>query len=445
MKARPLSPHASLEQYKKQAKDLLKACISLDAGAIRALAAQWFNAYAYQEVETQARLQGVAVNQQLRESIQREELARIEKSIRASKLSKPDPKLADAQFFVARAHGFESWPKFARQIQALQRGNSQSARFEAAADAIISGDIQTLERLLHNDPQLVFARSQRTHNSPLLHYVAANGIEDFRQKTPRNIVEIAKVLLDAGADVNAESNAYDGGCTALGLAATSAHPERAGVQDALVQTLLEHGAVMDKPGIGGNRRTILEACLANGRGKAAKFLASRGARLTLETAAGAGRLDVVETFFREDGSLEPTAAKEQVQRGFLWACMYGRHDVVEFLLQHGADLRDQANMGATGLHWAVGSGHFSIIELLLKRGAPLEEINKWGGTVLEHGGWAFVNGDPDIDFVSIFEMLLAAGARIQDGWLAWLNKQEGRPAATKARIAEVLRRYGAVT
>ncbi|MBV9308449.1 MAG: hypothetical protein JOZ45_20055, partial [Acidobacteriaceae bacterium] len=157
MKARPLSPHASLEQYKKQAKDLLKACISLDAGAIRALAAQWFNAYAYQEVETQARLQGVAVSQQLRESIQREELDRIEKSIRASKLSKPDPKLADAQFVVARVHGFESWPKFAKQVQVLQRGNSQSARFEAAADAIISGDIQTLERLLHNDPQLVFA------------------------------------------------------------------------------------------------------------------------------------------------------------------------------------------------------------------------------------------------------------------------------------------------
>ena len=56
---------------------------------------------------------------------------------------------------------------------------------------------------------------------PLLHYVAANGVEDFRQKTPDNIVEIAELLLDAGAEVNAESNAYGGGCTALGLVATS--------------------------------------------------------------------------------------------------------------------------------------------------------------------------------------------------------------------------------
>jgi hypothetical protein len=64
-------------------------------------------------------------------------------------------------------------------------------------------------------------RSQRTHQAPLLHYVAANGIKDFRQKTPRGIVEIANLLLEAGADVNAESNAYGGGCTALGLVATS--------------------------------------------------------------------------------------------------------------------------------------------------------------------------------------------------------------------------------
>jgi len=74
-------------------------------------------------------------------------------------------------------------------------------------------------------------RSTRDHHSTLLHYVSANGVEDFRQKTPPNIVEITNLLLDAGAEVDAESDAYGGGCTTLGLVATSVHPEQAGASE----------------------------------------------------------------------------------------------------------------------------------------------------------------------------------------------------------------------
>jgi hypothetical protein len=91
---------------------------------------------------------------------------------------------------------------------------------------------------------LIGARSQRTHHGTLLQYVAANGIENFRQKTPENIVQIAKLLLDAGADVNAECAAYGGGAVVLLLAATSVHPERAGMQEQLLQLLLDYGARM---------------------------------------------------------------------------------------------------------------------------------------------------------------------------------------------------------
>jgi ankyrin repeat protein len=445
MEARPLPPHPNMEQYKKQAKDLLKACTSAEPRAIRAWAGQWFESCANDWVETEARLRGITVTQRLCELLEHEVVDRIEKNIRASKLSKPNPRLADAQFFVARAHGFDSWPKFAKQVEALQSGNSRDARFEAAADAVISGDIRTLERLLRGDPQLILTRSQRVHSATVLHYVAANGVEDFRQKTPKNIGEIAKLLLDAGADVNAESKAYGGGSTTLGLVATSVHPERAGVQEQLMQVLLDHGAIMDRPGVAGNRHTAVEGCLWNGRGKAARFLASRGARLDLETAAGVGKFDVVKGYFSENGALKPGATEEQLQRGFLWACGYGHNDVVDFLLARGADLRDQANTGETALHFAVVGGELSTIKLLLERGAPLEELNGYGGTALGQAGWSFLNGDPEIDYVPVFETLLGAGAKIEDGWLAWLDKQESRPATAKARIAEVLRRYGAAT
>ena len=422
MEAIPLPRRPSLEQYKKQAKDLLRASSSPDPRAVHQWVAQWMESYVGQ---------GAA---------QLEETARIERRIEESKLAKPDPKLADAQFFLARVHGFDSWSKFSRQIRALQ-SNSQDARFEAAADAIVSGDIRMLEQLLREDPELISARSQRTHNAPLLHYVAANGIEDFRQKTPKNIVEITRLLLEAGADVNAESDAYGGGSTVLGLAATSVHPERAGVQEELLQVLLDHGAAMDKPGVGGNRHTAVEGCLWNGRGRAAKFLASRGAQLNLEAAAGTGNLAAIRPFFSEDGNLKPPATKAQLQRGFLWACEYGYEDVVEFLLRRGADLRDQAGTGEAALHWAVVGGELSIVNLLLKHGAPLEELNAYGGTALGQAGWSFVNGNPQIDYLPIFETLLAAGAKIPEGWAVWLERQSGRPAVEKSRVADLCRRY----
>jgi len=156
------------------------------------------------------------------------------------------------------------------------------------------------------------AAGEENQGSAKLARVLRLWVEDFRQKTPNKVVEIAELLLDAGAEVNAESNAYGGGCTALGLVATSGHPER-------------------------------------------RKIRSR------------------QRLFHEDGSLGPTATKEQLQRGFLWACMYGQYEVVEFLLEHGADLRDQSDTGGTGLHWAAGGAHLSIAQLLIERGAPLEE------------------------------------------------------------------------
>jgi hypothetical protein len=229
MQARPFPTHPNLDQYKKQAKDLLNA--SSDPQSLHAWAARCVASYVDDEAETQARLRGVALTPSLRELALREEIVRVERAVQ----SKPPAKLTDAQFFIARAHGFESWPKFIRQVRALQRHDSPHTRFEAAADAIVSGDIETLRNLLAKDPSLITARSQRSHNATLLHYVAANGIEGFRQKTPKNIAEITTLLLDSGADIEATSNAYGGPSTVLGLAATSVHPLRAGVQESLLE------------------------------------------------------------------------------------------------------------------------------------------------------------------------------------------------------------------
>jgi ankyrin repeat protein len=257
----------------------------------------------------------------------------------------------------------------------------------------------------------VNARSLREHRSTLLHYCSANGVEDYRQTTPANVVAMARMLLDAGAEVNAESDAYGGGSTTLMLTATSGHPERVGVQTALMELLLERGAVID------GRSSTVNACLRNGRGAAAEFLAGKGARLDLEGAAGVGALDRVKEFFAEDGRLKAPATAQQLADGFGWASEFGRVRVVEFLLQHGvrADTTLRAD-GVTPLHWAALGGHVEIVRLLLARGADVNaRETSYGGTPV---GWAlhgFGDGRQTHDeerYYQVVNVLVAAGASI---------------------------------
>jgi len=137
-----------------------------------------------------------------------------------------------------------------------------STKFEEAADAIVSGDIDTLTRLLDENPELIHERSTRKHRCTLLHYVGANGFEGFRQKSPKNAVEIAELLLERGADVDAVTSGEMGVGTTLGLVATSVHPHRAGVQIPLLELLIKHGASVE--GLPG-KWNPLSAALANDR------------------------------------------------------------------------------------------------------------------------------------------------------------------------------------
>jgi ankyrin repeat protein len=403
MDARELPARPSLEQYRKQAKELLKACKSGDASAIQ----------------------------------------RIKRNHpHPNKLPDPGNSLAltDAQLVIAREHAFESWPKFAKHIEALARHNSPVSQFELAADAIVAGDAATLKRLLRENPELIRERSTRLHRATLLHYVGANGFEDYRQKSPKNAVEIAQILLAAGAEVDAVADTYGKGTT-LGLVASSIHPKLAGVQIALMETLLEAGAAPD--GVPGGWSPLI-AALRNGRGEAAEFLAQRGAHLDLEAAAGVGQLDVVRSFFDEDGHLKATATNAQMESGFLWACEYGRNNVIDFLLQKGADLNAQANTGQTGLHWAVIGGQLATIRLLLERGCSLEAKNVYGGTALGQALWSSLNGHPGIDYARVIDTLIAAGAKIEPGSLAWLAEQR-EASSMKTRLEALLRRHGATS
>jgi len=177
--------------------------------------------------------------------------------------------------------------------------------------------------------------------------------------------------------------------------------------------LLDRGADIHRASVAG--------CLGNGRPQAAEFLAAHGARLALAEAAGVGRLDVVKDLFEE-------ASVEQTNAGLVYACAYGRNDVVEFLLKKGVDVVAQNRQGQTGLHMAVVCGHLDTVKLLLRYRPPLELKNIYSGTVLGQALWSGAHGGDPEGTIAILDALVRAGAAIPerhtpvnarvDAWLA---------------------------
>jgi len=411
---RELPARPRIQQYHKQAKELLKAFNSGETDALPLIR------------RYQGKLRG-RPNTNDRNTV-------TDSEVRNAKLS-----LADAQDITARTHQFENWSKFVEHIGALNQKGSPVAQFERAVNAIVAGEVKALKRLLRQNPELIRARSTREHRATLLHYVGANAVEGYRQKTPKNAPKVAEILLKAGAEVDADLDygpmrkryPERSGSTTLGLVATSYHPAAAGVQIALLDILLQHGASVD--GIPGGWNPLV-AALHNGRGQAAAHLARRGARLDLEGAAGVGRLDVVKSFFNSDGELKASATKAQMKDGLMWACEYGRARVVDFLLEKGVNVWTEPH-GETGLHWAAYAGHADTVKTLLKWEAPANVKDKhFGGTPL---GWALYGwcerplGANHGGYYEVVARLVAAGAMVDEDWLA--DPDRGFPILNKVR------------
>ncbi|MGE5927635.1 MAG: ankyrin repeat domain-containing protein [Gemmatimonadota bacterium] len=387
----PFPPHPDLEHYRKRAKELVKAASAGDE-AIRAWATAWVDTL----LSLHPDLPDFARRDAGRRAHQVTDFAR-------ERLGR-ECTLAQAQFVLARAHGFASWPKLVRHIEAITAADPRRCAYERAADAIVNGDLATLERLLAEYPHLVHQRSARDHDSTLLHYTSANGVESYRQKTPPDILAIARALLDAGADVNAEADVYGRGATTLALAVTSSHPREAGLQIPLADLLLARGARIDPD--------IVRYALVNGCPEAAAHMAARGAPLDLEGAAGIGAVDVVATCF------EPPRAVAEAEAGtaLVMAAWYDQREAIACMLDRGvAPGARRPSDGNTALHVACYSGYAELVVLLIARGAPLDVLDHVYRTppcVWALHAWLVENRTPADRYKVILRMLADAGARI---------------------------------
>ena len=272
--------------------------------------------------------------------------------------------------------------------------------------AIKSDDLEKFRALIAADPSLATSRSTRSHPT-LLQCVVLEG------KDKPNNVEMAKVLVDAGAEVNEP------------LGAASSIDNRA-----VAELLIDRGAVVD--GTGG-WSPLEEALYWNNQNMIALLL-ERGAKVhNLRTAAGLGRTDLIENYFNADGSLKPEAGQINwpwgdlaaiansnhppkgkqslsdrvnswsqdrqgiINNAFVYACMHGHIDAAKLLLEKGAEINvvpGGFDYAGTGLHYAALNGHRSMVEFLLDHGADRNvKDTKVGSTA---AGWAEYGGHPEL-------------------------------------------------
>jgi ankyrin repeat protein len=325
MDSKPLPARPSLEQYKKQAKDLLKAYRSADVEAIR----------------------------------------RVKRNHpRFEKLSEPGFEiskfaLADAQLVIAREHGFESWPKFTKRIEVINsevaaQSNPLAAFIEAAiwhgtldaAEAILAahpeiaqnsihvaailGDDAAVRRFISDDPRSA-TKKEEPYGGDALVYLCLSKYLRLDKTRSEAFLRAATALLDAGVDPNSgfwSKDEYHEFETALyGAAGVAHHAE-------LTRLLLERGADPN------DNETFYH---------------------TPETYDNGALKALVES-----GKMRPDLLAGMLLRKADWHDYEG----IKYLLEHGADPNRMTMWGYTALHQAIRRDNdLRNIELMLDHGA----------------------------------------------------------------------------
>ena len=317
-------------------------------------------------------------------------------------------KLADAQLVIAREARFDSWAKLKHYIETLNAKpqHDQDAQFEAAADHIVNGRLEQLRALLTEQPALITARSPREHHATLLHYVAANGVEDHRQKTPPNAVDIANLLIGLGADIHARAGFYGAasGSTPLVALVTSGHPKQAGLMEPLIRAFAAANQPLDDPQEPG--APLLNAFMFRMIDAAITLADSGTPVIHAYHAAGLGMTDLMQQLITpgtpptaEPGPFNGYFSKQQggeqaAQLALVFACMAGQTTAAAKLIALGIDINSAPYKGWSALHEACVAGHLQTVKMLIEHSAAADRRDEqWLSTPAE---WADVGGHKHI-------------------------------------------------
>jgi len=174
-----------------------------------------------------------------------------------------------------------------------------------------------------------------------------------------------------------------------------------------------------------------------GRQEVVEALLARDVELNIFEAAAVGNINRVAALTEDD----PGRVNAFAHDGFTplgLASFFGRKDVVEYLLEQGAEVNATSHnrMKVMPLHSAVAHRHVGIAEVLLTHGANVNIAQQDGFTPLHE---AAQNGQEEMA-----ALLLAHGANVD------ATKDDGQTPLAIARaeghdvVADLLRRHGAM-
>ena len=169
-------------------------------------------------------------------------------------------------------------------------------------------------------------------------------------------VEIAKILLDNGASVDARTLE---GQTALHFASQKGHLE-------IVKLIIAKGAEIDEK-------------QENKEGKTPLLIAAKF-----------GNTEIVTFLLENAANVDATDVKEWT--ALHYAAFYGHHEIANVLINYEAKVND-IESGFAPIHFAVNQGHKKLVEILIKNGANLRLKNSNRETPL---GVALRNGNQEI-------------------------------------------------
>ncbi|HEX7287462.1 MAG TPA: ankyrin repeat domain-containing protein [Candidatus Angelobacter sp.] len=447
---RRLPPHPNLEQLRKQAKDLLEHYRSEDPAAVS-------------------------------------EIAKFERNPDRTTFA-----LHDAQRILARAYGYESWPK----LKAFVDG-ATVARF---AEAVKTGNMPQVQSMLAARPELVGMDRAASDEHRALHYAvlrrdvpmvrllmkagadARKGIWPHRDATSALVLAQDRDYRDVVAAIEEEerrrreemsgpnatisplqeqvNSAIAQGADAAAMRLLDADPslihacDRHGATPLhiaagennlkLVSWLLDRGAKASKPDLNGLTALDRAALASDPRNQSgqrfpeiAALLLNRGADLTVRAAVALGDAPRIQEFIH--------AAPELLQQigpdgGLLSLAVKHRQvEAVRLLLDLGADvderlilkeLEEPTVSWGMPLWYAALAGHLEITRLLLDRGADPNANVYASGWPLRN---AWVNQHEPVK-----QLLLQHGAKVHPYMLAELHDVDAAAKLLAAQPAEEL-------
>jgi ankyrin repeat protein len=328
---------------------------------------------------------------------------------------------------MAKAHSYDPDldPKAEPLVKACARGDLGKVRSLVSAGIPVNaiGSKHTGQYPLH-------AAAKAGHDRVVSYLLGAGARVDVRTKamleqnadTPlllalsQGHVRTAKILIEHGADVNANSWQKS---TPIGRAIQLRSSE-------MVQYLVEHGARIES--------ATLRLAARQGDVRIMQYLLRQGFKVAygdderlgtlLYCAIACNQIQMVKLLVQSGADVDETSGSF-AETPLIKACSERKWEIANWLLQNGADPNIGSKHNAFPLNYAARLGGLETARLLLKAGAKVEFVDFEGMTPLD---WAIQSRNKEM-----FQVLMGAGTQVPKELMAKVKRRFGK---------DVLKRIG---